>query len=267
MKNVKRFLALISMLSFIFFFFVPLSYAQDATRVDPKADKILRDMSNYLKAQKQLTIKAETSYESIMDSGEKLTFFNQVEISIKRPNKLYSHRIGMIRNQEIFYNGKTLTLFSLNNRLYAVASVPSNLDEMLEFATEKLNLVAPGSDLLYSDVYEGLMSDVISGSYIGQNIVNGRLCHHLAYRGGEVDWQIWIQAQGDPIPRKYVITSKWLTGAPEYTLTINYWDSSSKIPDEKFQFDPPKDAKRINFLTPEQIKALTKKAKKAVKEN
>jgi len=240
---------------------VPLlaNAADSKAEVDPKADQVLRQMCDYLKAQKHIIARAETSYESILDSGQKLTYMNQVMIYLKRPDRLYIHRTGMIRNQDIFYNGKTLTLYSRNKNVYASTEVPPTIDEMLDYATDVLNLPAPGSDLFYSDVYEGLTSDVYSGTYVGKNRINGVLCHHIAFRAGDVDWQLWIEAGDEPIPRKYIITSKWITGAPEYSMTIREWDTKTIIPESRFQFNPPKGANRIMFLTPEEINAARAK--------
>ncbi len=237
-----------------------LANATDRSQeVDPEADKILRQMCEYLKTEKHVIVRAETSYESILDSGQKLTYVNQVQIYLKRPDRLYIHRTGMIRNQDVFYNGKTLTLYSRNKNVYASTKAPPTIDEMLDYATEVLNLSAPGSDLFYSDAYQGLTSDVYAGIYVGKNRVNGALCHHLAFRAGDVDWQLWIETGDRPVPRKYIITSKWITGAPEYSMTIYDWDTKTDIPESRFQFNPPEGASRIMFLTPEEINAARAK--------
>ena len=247
----------------ILFVLIPVGEgcAGEAPKVDQKALEVLKAMSNYLASLEGFVVRAQTEYESLLDNGQKVTYLNQVEIALKRPNRLYVHRIGMVRDQEIFYDGKTLTLFGKNRNLYATATVPSTLDEMLDYATQVLHLSAPGSDLLYSDVFSGLMDGVESGFYVGDNLVNGVKCHHIAFRNSEVDWQIWIEEGKHPIPRKYVITSKWVTGAPEYSIAILSWDNNETIPDSKFRFRPPSTASRIPFLTQEQIERLKKQAK------
>jgi len=50
---------------------------------------------------------------------------------------------------------------------------------------------------------------------------------HLAFRGAETDWQIWIDIGARPVPRKYIITSKTLAGAPQYTLRIKDWKTDA----------------------------------------
>ncbi len=231
----------------------------DGPNIDPKADTILRQMCDYMAHQKHFIVKAETTHESILDNGEKLMFLNQVTVYLKRPDKIYSYRKGMVRNQEIFYDGKKLTLYSKGLNLWASTPAPSTIDKAMDFAISELGLSAPGGDLFYSDAYKGLMEDVISGAYIGENEVGGIPCYHLAFRGADVDWQIWVQKGDKPLPRKYVIISKWTTGAPEYTMTIKQFDASTPIPDERFNFIPPKGASRIAFALHDKIKSVLKK--------
>ena len=85
----------------------------------------------------------------------------------------------------------------------------------------------PGADLLLSNSYDELMANVIDSKHIGQGVVDGVECEHLAFRGPETDWQIWIETGAKPVPRKYVITSKTVTGAPQYTLTIRDWKTDA----------------------------------------
>jgi len=221
--------------------------AAEEAKVDPKADKLLKQMCDYLKGQQHFKVESETSHESMQDNGQKLMFMNQVTVYIKRPDKFYSYRRGMVRNQEMFYDGKTFTLFSKGMNLWASTPAPATIAETMDYVTGDLGITAPGGDFFYPDAYEGLMEDVLSGRYIGKNEVAGVPCHHLAFRGKEVDWQIWIQDGDKPLPRKYVITSKWITGAPEYTMTIREFDVSSPIDDARFTFTPPEGASRIDF--------------------
>ena len=223
------------------------SYGQTPD-VEPKADQTLRKMSDYLAQLQQFKIQTENMLEIVLTSGQKIQYYNQLEIAIKRPNKLRVGREGEVYDQEFFYDGKTLTQYSKDANYYASIEVPPTLDGALTFAMETLNIEAPGGDLIYSNSYNILMGDVISGFYVGMSIVDGVNCHHLAYRNNDVDWQIWIEDGDKPLPKKFVITTKWLTGAPQYTVSVKSWDLSPKLKDDMFTFVPPKDAKKIEFV-------------------
>jgi len=63
-----------------------------------------------------------------------------------------------------------------------------------------------------------------------------------------VDWQIWIQTGDTPLPMKYVITSKWLTGAPQYTASFRNWNTNPKIDASQFEFTAPKGAQKLDSI-------------------
>jgi hypothetical protein len=179
---------------------------------------------------------------------------------VSRPNKLRAHRKGDIVNQEFFYDGKTLTLYNPKENLYATTAAPPTIDETLDFAREKLDIIAPASELCYKNAAEKMLKESSSGFVVGPSVVAGVKCTHLAFRGSEVDWQIWIEDGDKPLPRKFILTSKQVKGEPEFTVVIRSWDVAPKLTDKDFTFTPPKGAKKIEFLQ------LTAEAKPQPKE-
>ena len=73
---------------------------------------------------------------------------------------------------------------------------------------------------------------------IGKGVIDGVECDHLAFRNVETDWQIWIESGAKPIPRKYVITSKGIGEAPQYTLRIKDWKTDVAADAFAFKADP-----------------------------
>ncbi len=226
-----------------------LSHAEEQPIMDPEAQQLLKGMSDYLATLKQFKVSGEATREDVLGSGEKLMFHIQYQADVRRPDKLHLARQSGDKDQELFYDGEQITLFGKTRQVYATSKAPSTLDETLDFADEVLGISASARDLIYQDVYDGLMSDVVSGNYIGQTVVGGVLCNHLAFRADEVDWQIWIEDGDRPLPRKYVITSRWLTGAPQYVQRLKEWDLSADIPDARFRFKAPEGATKIRFLS------------------
>jgi hypothetical protein len=117
------------------------------TGVEPAAEKLLRRMSDYLASRQQLTLKAQSTLEAVLTSGQKLQYDSPATLMVSRPNKLRAHRKGDLVNQEFFYDGKTLTLFNPRENLYATTAAPATIDETLDFAREKLDVVAPAAEL------------------------------------------------------------------------------------------------------------------------
>jgi hypothetical protein len=97
----------------------------------------------------------------------------------------------------------------------------------------------PGADLLLSEPYTELTAGVIEAKHIGRGVVDGVECEHLAFRNLDTDWQIWVEVGDHPVPRKYVITSKTVAAAPQYTLRLKDWTTDVKLAPEAFAFKPP----------------------------
>ena len=226
------------------------SSADEPSAIEPEAAQVLRQMSDYLGSLKSFSFRAENTVDMVMPSGQKLQAGGNVDVAIQRPNRFRVNRKGDIGDQEFYFDGKTLTLYGKLVNYYATmtASQTIDIDTALEFAREDVGVVAPASDLFYQNAYQGLMEDVASGTYVGTSTVGGVEVHHLAFRGSEVDWQIWIETGDKPLPRKYLITSKWITGAPQFTAVFSNWNMSAKLEDALFKFSPPPGAEEIGFI-------------------
>jgi hypothetical protein len=205
-------------------------------------------MSDYLAGLEQFSVQTENTLEVVLRSGEKIQYVNPVNISIRRPDKLRADRKGDIVNQEFYYDGKTFTLYMNDVNYYATVEAAPTIEETIDFARESLDVYAPGGDLIYQNAYDVLTEDVVSGFYVGLSVIDGVKCHHLAFRGNEVDWQIWVEDGDKPLPKKFIITSKWMTGAPQFTLSVKSWNVSPKLTEDMFTFVPPKGAQKIDFI-------------------
>ena len=157
-------------------------------------------------------------------------------------------RSNFLVDQIFLYDGKSLTLYNPGQKYYATVAAPGTLDQMLDFARTSLDVIAPGSDLLYANAYEVLMENVTSGFVVGKGVVEGVRCDHLAFRGAGVDWQIWLQEGAQPLPRKWVITSTDIAGSPQFEVVMTKWNLAPKFGERTFDFTPPKDAKKVDFL-------------------
>jgi hypothetical protein len=103
----------------------------------------------------------------------------------------------------------------------------------------------PGADLLLSTAYDQLTEDVVDAKHVGTGVVDGVECEHLAFRNHDTDWQLWVETGARPIPRKYVITSKAVAQAPQYTLRI-----------KELRTDVPSDPGAFVFKAPEGTKQV-----------
>jgi hypothetical protein len=164
-----------------------------------------------------------------------------------RPDKLRIRRTGGYTDVDLVYDGKTVSLYGNNAKAYVQADAPGTIDQLVDTIQSKSGGAMPGGDLLLSNAYEVMTSDAVEAQHVGQGVVDGVECEHLAFRGHDTDWQIWIQTGAQPIPRKYVITSKTLAGAPQYTLRIRDWKTDPIADADAFSFKPPEGATKVGL--------------------
>jgi hypothetical protein len=226
----------------------PLAGQAQAGDVDPDALALLRKSTDYLAATKLFSLVTDTSIEAVLADGQKLQFGHRVAVTVQRPNKMRAERVGELIAQTFHYDGKSLSVNLPQQRYYATAAVPATLDGMLDTARDKLNVIAPGADLVYSNAYQRLTDGLTSAYVVGRATIDGARCDHIAFRNAEVDWQIWIQEGAKPVPRKFVVTSKKMTGSPQFTSVMSNWQTAPKVTDAMFAFAPPKGAQKIDFL-------------------
>ena len=117
----------------------------------------------------------------------------------------------------------------------------------MDFAVNEVGIEAPLLDLVSQDVAGHLLEDAEEISYLGTSLVRGEIFHHVAIRFAEIDMQVWIAAEGLPLPGKISMISKWEGGAPRFVAFLT-WDVDPDIPDGTFDFEAPDGAVEIDFL-------------------
>jgi len=114
-------------------------------------------------------------------------------------------------------------------------------------AAGNFNLAAP--DLFYFGTNKDDTAAITRATHVGTANIEGFVCDHYAFRQKDVDWELWIEQGGRPLPRKMVITRKNERGAPEYVAELSGWNLSPSVPDEAFTFKAPAGAKAVDMAT------------------
>ena len=215
-----------------------------AWAVGDDASQILKAMSDYMASQKTISATFDSSLEVITPQSEKIQFTSSGTLLLRRPNELRVTRTGGYADVELLLDGKTATLYGKNLNSYAQLDGVSSVDQLIDMLRER-GMTMPGADLLLGNVYDTLSADVIEAKHIGRGVIDGVECEHLAFRDQDTDWQLWVKVGDKPIPCKYVITSKAVGMAPQYTLIIRDWKTEVPVEDTAFVFTPPEGAKKV----------------------
>ncbi len=202
-------------------------------------------MTDYVSSQKVIAASYDSNIEVITNDLQKIQFASSGEMLLSRPDKIRVSRIGGYADVDMVFDGKTFTVLGKNLNAYSQTESPGSIDQLIARLRNEFGVAVPGADLLLSNAYDGLMADVIDAKQIGRGVIDGIECNHLAFRNTDVDWQIWVEVGGRPIPRKYVITSKAVTGGPQYTLRITDWKTDAPVAADAFVFKAPADVKKV----------------------
>lgn len=216
--------------------------------IAPEAQRLLKASTDFLANQPQFSAETRNTLEVVLKSGQKIEFNHTARMAAQRPNKLRAERTGDLVDQIFLYDGKSLTLYNPQEKVFAQVAAPDTLEGMLDFARTKLDIVAPAGDLLYRNAYDLLMDGVTDGFVVGKAVVEGVRCDHLAFRAPHVDLQVWIQEGAQPLPRKYVITTRDLQNAPQFAVTVTRWNLKPNLNYKMFSFTPAAGVKQVDFL-------------------
>jgi hypothetical protein len=227
--------------------------AEGQPKIDPKATALLKKTADYLGSAKAFSLKASFTDEVVLLNGQKIGTESWSQVSLQRPDHFRTVRRGVQENLDFYYDGKTMAFFEKGPNFYATVPAPSTLDGMMDDLNFRYDVGIPGSDLFYTDAYAGMVDGATEASYIGLEEVSGVPAHHLAFRKSDVDWQIWVADGDKPVPVKYVITTKWVTAAPSYTVFMTDWNMSPKFENSTFDFVPPAGARKIDFVKPADV--------------
>jgi hypothetical protein len=189
-------------------------------QVEPRAAEILKSMSAFLAKTQRFTIEAEETFDDIRAGGTRVQVGALRRITVERPSRLLATASGDIVNRSTWYDGHQFSVLDRDTNRYLSTDGPDTIDGVLDKIAHDYGIAIPLSDFVYANPYEALSEGVQRGQYLGLHRTANVKCHHLAFAQDEVQWQIWIDAGPDPIPRKLVIAYGDEQGIPQYTATI-----------------------------------------------
>jgi hypothetical protein len=203
-------------------------------------------MSEKIAAAKALSFSTSDEREKINSKGEKIKVHLTRDTTIQRPDKVWADFKGDL-TWKFWYDGKYLTAVSDKEKVFVQKAVPHTIDEMLDYLAERLNLLMPISDLLYSNPYQSFMTPDTKGGLVGTEDVEGESCSHVSYHQSAADWQVWISNQ-DSLPRKVQIKYLEEPAQPEFVIILRNWNLNPAIPENTFAFKIPDGYERIPIM-------------------
>jgi hypothetical protein len=225
----------------------PAATGTPAPRIDPRADEIMKQMAALLARTKAFSLEAEESFDAEFANSYRVQLTNVRRLTLERPSRFAATASGDTVNRTSWYDGKSLTVLNQKLNAYAVLEMPGTIDAVLDKLASDYEVFLPLSDLLYSDPYPTLMTDVLYGKYLGVHQAAGAACHHLSFGQEGVEWQIWIDSGAQPLPRKLTIAYWDQPGVPQYQAVFRHWTLEPKVAADQFAFKAPAGARRVEL--------------------
>jgi hypothetical protein len=244
-KSVKMFARWMVAVALSLIVLLGTSAGVSADEADAK--RILKAMSDYMGAQKSLSFDFDATLEVVTKDDQKLALASSGSVTLSRPDKIRVTRAGGFADVEMSFDGKTLTLLGKNRNLFTQLDVPGTIDHLVDELRDTYQRPLPAADLLLSNSYDALMADVVDVKDLGSGVIGGVECDHLAFRKDEVDFQIWIAQGKHPYPYRYVITSKLISGEPQYTVQTRDWKTGGEVAATDFSFKNPTKADKVEL--------------------
>lgn len=222
-----------------------ISTVSPASADDSEARTLFKSMSDFLGSQQTLSVSYDATLEILTAEMMKVGLASSGSISFSRPDKIRMTRTGGIADVQMVYDGKTLWAYGKTLNVYGKLPLEGTVDNVVAILRDEVGLELPAADLLATSPYDVMMENVTDAAALGEGMVRGQMCDHLAFRTEEVDWQIWIAQSDKPFPCRFTITSKMTAMAPSYDITFSGWKAGAEVTTDDFRFKPAGDAKEV----------------------
>ncbi|MDR0771326.1 MAG: DUF2092 domain-containing protein [Burkholderiales bacterium] len=214
--------------------------------MDDSAIAALVKMRQSLQEQKSIYAKTEGTVDHINEAGFLIKELYRSEVWIDQPHRLRLSSVsGKNSLRELFFDGKTVTFYDIDNKLYATMPLPGTLDDL--FDTLRLY----GIELPFTSIYhifdrQPVPPDVSAALDLGKETVSDIACRHYAYRKRDLDWQMWVPEDGMLLPIRFAAINRASALRPQY-IAQTQWEKKDRLDDAVFAFKPPKDARQVTF--------------------
>jgi hypothetical protein len=224
-----------------------------------EAMKVLLRMAEFISKMPQFSVTLESGYEVIQQSGQSIEFGGVSKHTVLRPDRMHADFLRSDgRLAQFYFNGKALSFADQGEKVYASIERPGDIDEAIRFYVSDLHMRFPLAALFVTRTPELMRQRVTEAAIVEECGLTDVPTIHIAARTKDVDFQVWVPKEGDPLPRRVVISYKKEAAAPMFWANFRNWDLSPDTSDALFTFMPPQGFEQIRFL--EEFRTMLKPA-------
>ncbi|HYE33768.1 MAG TPA: DUF2092 domain-containing protein [Methylomirabilota bacterium] len=231
-------------------------------QIDPKADELLKKMSEAFKNSKSMRVNMKTLM-SMKLGGMNQEMPADYKFVAERPNKMSMTMQGEGMGVNVISDGKKLVVHVPMMNRYTEADAPAKIEDVGESSGAPSGPHEILTSGLFSDnPYETLIKDAKKIAYVGMGKDAEKDLHHLRVTQDDVEWDMYLSNDAKPTISKIRadMTKAMAEGVPEearagvsmvMTLTYSNWDLAAKTTADDFKFTPPAGAEKVEEIVPQ----------------
>ena len=109
------------------------------------AKKLLKAMSDYLAAQKNISLSYDSVFEVVSKDQQKLQLATSGTAVLNRPDKIHTTRKSGFSDTEMVYDGKTLSILGKGQNAYVQTEALGTIDTLIDQLRDKFHRQLPGA--------------------------------------------------------------------------------------------------------------------------
>ena len=217
-----------------------------ASAQEPDPRELLRRMSDEIGSLQSFSLSGDAYVDARLDAGLIIENASQAILRVRKPDLVRISNQTSEDLKELFFTSGVLTVYTKSRNFYAQTAIPGDAKSALDYAVNEMGIDAPMLDFVAPNVAERMLANATDVQYLDTSLIRGRIYEHIAIRTSEIDIQLWIAAEGRPLPGKMALSAKWDGGSPR-TVVFMDWDTEPGFPSGTLKFVPPDGATKISF--------------------
>ena len=215
-----------------------------AEELDPRV--LIKRMGDEVASLQSFVINGEAYSDARLDAGLIIEHAAQATLRVRKPDTVRITNKTSEDVKELFFAFDLLTIYTRSRNFYGQIEIPGGAKDALDYAVNEMGIDLPMLDFVSGNVAERMLTDATDVMYLGKSLIRGIEYEHVVIRTPEIDIQLWIAAEGRPLPGKMSLSAKWDGGSPR-TVVFMDWDTAPEFPNHALQFEPPEGATKISF--------------------
>ncbi|SNS19791.1 hypothetical protein SAMN06295912_102224 [Sphingomonas laterariae] len=225
----------------------PPAPAATTGEVDKQALAALQVAVDYLRKLKSFELRVEATSDEVVDDDTKIELIDQVRYDFTGPDKLFIDWRSDRVSRQLYFNGKTATVFAPRMGYYASLAMPGTVEDFLLSAAQDYGIIFPLPDIFLWAIKTVPPYKAQRALRVGYARIAGADTDQYLFRDGDVDWQVWIERGERPLLRKIVLTSRTDPLQPKYSALLQ-WNLNPELTPDRFTFQPPEGTRPIDIV-------------------